>query len=155
MALLKTQGSTLYIVNGSEVLKMSEITAIDFGSDSTNKIDVTSIEDTETKRYLSGLSDPSEATFSLNLDPAKAEHKKLLDLAKAKTDGLAFVLGFKDGTADVTGTATALNFPTTRSYAHFSGSLGSASVKVETDSVVKVDVTVTRSSAVNLRFKTT
>lgn len=155
MALLKTQGSTLFVVHGSDIIEMSEVTAIDFGADSDNKIDITSIEDVETKRYLSGLSDPSEATFSLNLDPANESHKKLLVLSEDRKDGLMFALGFKDGKAPITGTATALNLPTTRSYAYFSGSLGSSNIKVETNSVVKVDVKVTRSSAVHLHFKTT
>lgn len=153
MALIKTQGSNLYVINGTEVLKISELVSIDFGSDSTNKIDITSLEDKETKRYLSGLSDPSEATFSVNLDPAKAEHKKILDLAKEKKDGLAFVIGFSDGTADVTGNASAITFPTTRTYAHFTGSMGASSLKSDIDSVWKVDFTITRSSSVSLRYK--
>lgn len=157
MAFVKTQGIQLYMIDGTTVTKIDQVKSISLGSDSVNKIDVTTLDETVSKKYLSGLSDPSETTFSVLLDSASTAHKKVLELAKTKKEGIVFVLGASDGTADPTASGSgsvSITLPTSRTFWKWTGSVGSASLQIEEDNVAKYDISITRSSAVDVQFKT-
>ena len=74
MAVIKTQGTAVYVYDGTAVTKLDCITGIDLGGDSTTRIDVTCFDEVSSKSYVSGLSDPGEGSLTFNLDPENSSH---------------------------------------------------------------------------------
>src|SRR5690606_10174836 len=98
---MRTAGTELYFLDPDDcsVVQVGCPTSIT-GLDSTiDQLETTCLESTA-RTYEAGLATPGTATFTLNLDPQDASHKRLLDL---KTAGLStkWVIGFPDaiGTA--------------------------------------------------------
>lgn len=153
MALIKTQGTQVYVIDGTSVHEIGEIVNVEPGQDSVNKIDVTPLAEKVAKKYMSGLTDPSESSLSLRFDSNSAAHKKVIELSKSKKEGLTFAIGASDGTSEPTAPSGNATLPNTRSWWKFVGSIGSASFKFESDNVVTCDVSITRSSTVDFQAK--
>ena len=156
MAVIKTQGTGVYVFDGTEVTKLSCITSLDLGTDSVGRIETTCLEETSTKSYVSGLADPAEASIEFNLDPVNASHLKLLQYAQGQKEGLRFYIGASDGTADITasGAPITVSVPATRSWWQFEGGVSAPSPKFDADALVGYTVSLQRASKVTFTPKT-
>ena len=148
MAVIKTQGTAVYVYDGTAVTKLDCITGIDLGGDSTTRIDVTCLDEPTSKAYVSGLSDPGEGSLTFNLDPKNSSHLAALLLAENKKEGVKFYVGASDGTGAITVSGSVVTVPTTRSWWTFEGSLSSPVPSFEADAVVGYTVTLNRSTKV-------
>lgn len=153
MAVIKTQGTSVYVFDGTKVTKLDCITGIDLGGDSTTRVDLTCLDETSSKSYVSGLSDPGEGSLTFNLDTANASHLAALLLAENKAVGVKFFIGTSDGLGAVTATGGNVTVPTTRSWWKFEGSLSSPVPSFEADAVVGYTVTLNRSTKVTFTPK--
>ena len=148
MAVIKTQGTSVYVYDGTDVTKLDCITGIDLGGDSTTRIEITCLDEPTSKAYMSGLSDPGEGSLTFNLDPANASHLAALLLAEDKVEGVKFYIGASDGVGAITATGGTVTVPTARSWWTFEGSLSSPVPSFEADAVVGYTVTLNRSTKV-------
>lgn len=154
MADMKTQGTHAYAFDGTELLRLECLTSIDFGTDSTTRIENTCLDETQQKSYLNGLSDPGEGTLGFNVDIENASHLKLIEWAQEKKEGIQFFLGASDGTAPPTVTTGNVTLPTTRTWWSFTGGVSTPAFTFEADSLVGGTVTLQRSSVVVMTPKT-
>lgn len=148
MAEIKTQGTHTYVFDGTEVVRLACLTGIDLGSDSTTRIENTCLDETQSKSYLNGLSDPAESSLTFNLDTDNESHLKLIEWATEKKEGLQFYVGASDGTDPITSSGTTVTVPTTRSWWTFTGGVSTPVPSFEADSLVGYTVTLQRSSVV-------
>lgn len=151
MAVLKVQGSNLYMFDGTALTKLVCVKTIDVGSDSVSKIETTCIEETSSKSYISGLSDLGEGSLTIDLDPANVSHLALINAANSSTPVTMYLLA-SDGTAVPTTTGSAPNItvtvPTGRSYWTFKATLTNPVPKFDADAIVGYTVTLQRSTKV-------
>lgn len=154
MAVIKTQGTNVFVFDGTAVTQLTCITGIDLGSDSVNRIENTCLEERISKGYVSGLADPAEASLMFNLDPENASHLKLLTYAQTNKEGLQFYIGASDGTDPVTASGAVVTVPTTRSFWTFTGSVSAPTPSFEADALVGYTVTLQREGAVTFVPKT-
>lgn len=154
MAEIKAQGTNVYAFDSTAVTQLVCLTGIDLGSDSTTRIENTCLDETQSKSYLNGLSDPTESSLTFNLDPENESHLKLIEWATDKKEGLQFYVGASDGTSPVTATGGTVTVPTTRSWWTFTGGLSTPVPSFEADALVGYTVTLQRSSTVVFTPKT-
>lgn len=155
MAVIKSQGTEVYAVVGSQVTLLDCLTTIDLGSDSTNRIETTCLDERESKTYVSGLTDTAEASLGFNLDTANSSHLKLIEWAQSKKEGIMFYIGASDGTGAITASGSTVTKPTTRSWWEFEGGLSTPVPRFEADSLIGYTVSLQRSSSVVFTPKTT
>ncbi|MFU8927560.1 phage tail tube protein [Acinetobacter puyangensis] len=155
MAVIKVAGTNVYAFDGTAVTKLICTTGIDLGSDSTSRIENTCLEETQSRSYLNGLSDPAEGSLTFNLDPANTTHLKLIEWAEDKKEGIQFYVGASDGTADITATGTTAVVPETRSWWSFIGGISTPVPSFDLDALVGYTVTLQRSTSVAFTPKTT
>jgi hypothetical protein len=125
------------------------VTGIDLGSDSTSKIETTCLEETKSKSYVPGLSDPGDGSISIKLDPENASHLKLIEWAEARKE-LDFYIGASDSTAPPTLVTGAVALPVGRSFWSYKAALTPAVPTFEADSIVGYQFTMQRSTGVAL-----
>lgn len=149
MAELRTQGTNVFAFDGTSITQLVCVTGIDLGSDSTSKIETTCIEETKSKSYLPGLSDPGDGSISIKLDPKNESHLKLIEWAENRTE-LEFYIGASDSVAPPTVTTNKVSPPAGRSFWSFKGALTPAVPTFESDSIVGYQFTMQRSTGVTL-----
>ncbi|MEN8380784.1 phage tail tube protein [Acinetobacter radioresistens] len=150
---IRTQGTSIFISDGTTITELGCITALDFGSDSVSRIDNTCLQETKSKAYISGLSDPGEGSITFNVDEEDASHLKLLEWADDRTE-LTFYIGASGSTDKPTISTGTVSVPTTRSFWTFQGNLANSTPSIEQDSLVSYQVSMQRSSAVTFIPKT-
>jgi len=128
---MRTAGTELYFLDPDDcsVVQVGCPTSIT-GLDSTiDQLETTCLESTA-RTYEAGLATPGTATFTLNIDPQDASHKRLLEL---KSAGLStkWVIGFPDaigtapsGAADSDGECV-FTLPSNRTWLEFDGFVNS------------------------------
>ena len=143
MAIVKTQGSTLYLLNPAATPAVVGViaTTISGISASRSQIEVTDLAETTAKRFVSGLAEPGQATFELQFDPGNADHKIIHDLYKAGTV-VKWALGWSDGTAAPTIADDELETPTTRTWVKFDGYITDMSFDFSVNAVVKASCSI-------------
>jgi hypothetical protein len=149
MAELRTQGTNVFAFDGTDITQLVCVTGIDLGSDSTSKIETTCLEETKSKSYMPGLSDPGDGSLSIRLDPENDSHLKLIQWAENRTE-LEFYIGASDSVAPPTVATNAVALPTGRSFWSFKGALTPAVPTFEADSIVGYQFTMQRSTGVTL-----
>ncbi|MDC5072928.1 phage tail tube protein [Acinetobacter baumannii] len=149
MTVLRTQGTNVFISDGTAITKAICITAIDLGSDSTSKLENTCLEETKSKAYLTGLNDPGDGSITFNLDPENETHIQLLEWADAHKE-LTFYIGASDGVAEPTIATGTVTVPTTRTFWTYKASLAPSTPTFEADSLVSYQVTMQRSTGVQI-----
>ena len=149
MAELRTQGTNVFAFDGTSITQLVCVTGIDLGSDSTSKIDKTCLEETKSKSYIPGLSDPGEGSLSIKLDLKNASHLKLIQWAENRKE-LEFYIGASDSIAPPTVATNKVSLPTGRSFWSFKGALTPAVPTFEADSIVGYQFTLQRSTGVTL-----
>ena len=139
MAELRTQGTNVFAFDGTDITQLVCVTGIDLGSDSTSKIETTCLEETKSKSYMPGLSDPGDGSLSI----------RLIQWAENRTE-LEFYIGASDSVAVPTVATNAVALPTGRSFWSFKGALTPAVPTFEADSIVGYQFTLQRSTGVTL-----
>lgn len=160
----RTQGTDIWVVDESittpgefELVKV--VGALNFkpGTDSKDRIEVTPLDEEESKQYMEGggLKDTGQSTFDLNADPKEPSHGRLYDLevsGKART----FVVGWagknKGEAKNIVPTVDVANgevtLPAGRSWNKFTGYIDSFPMDLDANTVVKTTCTVQRSTKV-------
>ena len=154
MANVRVQGTNVYAFDGTTITRLSCLTTIDLGSDSTTRIENTCLDEPNTKTYTTGLSDPAQGSLGFNLDPENASHLQLIEWAQDKKDGIEFYMGSSEGTAAPTATGGTVTLPATRSWWSFKGGLSTPVPTFEADALVGYTVTLERSTTVAFTPKT-
>lgn len=149
---IKTQGLGLWYVDPDvgTVMEVGCPTSIDPGSGSPDKIDVTCLNQTKVKQYVAGLEDTSEAKIGINADPSDPSHIALYaEYEKSPRSNLKFVIGWADGTTKPTFKAATKEWtlPNSRTWFGFDGEIATFPFNFEANSVVKTEITITRSGA--------
>ncbi|ENU80012.1 hypothetical protein F975_01764 [Acinetobacter sp. ANC 3789] len=152
MARIKAQGTKIYALVAGAIVRFTCYNAVDLGSDSTSKIDVTCLDDEE-KSYEKGIVDPGEGTLTVQLDDENTSHATALSLAEAGTE-LSWFVGSKGDDAAPTVTNGNVTLPTTRNWATFTGYLNKSAPKIEADGVWTYAFPLVRTSSVNTILRT-
>lgn len=155
MAVIKSQGTEVYAVVGSTVTLLTCLTTIDLGSDSTNRIETTCLDERESKTYVAGLTDTAEASLGFNLDTVNSSHLNLIAWAQSKKEDIMFYIGASDGAGAITVSGSTVTKPTKRSWWEFKGGLSTPVPRFEADSLIGYTVSLQRSSSVVFTPKTT
>ncbi|ENR2980352.1 phage tail tube protein [Acinetobacter nosocomialis] len=149
MAVMRVQGTNVFIFDGTAITKAACINGIDLGSDSTSKIENTCLEETDSKGYLTGLNDPGDGSITFNLDPENDTHLKIIELAEDRAV-LTMYLGGSDGTGEPTVASGTVTLPTTRTFWSFQATLAPSTPTFEADSLVSYQITMQRKTGVKL-----
>ena len=153
MARIKSQGTKIYALIAGAIVRFTCYNAIDLGSDSTSKIDVTCLDDDE-KSYEKGMVDPGEGSLTVQLDDENTSHAKALSLAETGEEVEWFV-GSKGDSAEPTVTGSTVTLPETRNWATFTGYLNKSAPKIEADGVWTYAWPLVRTSSVNTILRKT
>lgn len=139
---MKTQGTRLYAIDpvDDSVLSICVVSGIDIGSPSASEIPTTTLCDS-VKRYLAGMRDAADVSFTIDFDPSDANHLRLAEL-QASGDTIKFALGCSDGVAPPTVLTDEFVLPTTRTWVKFRGFLKDFPLSFSEDSVIKTQVGV-------------
>lgn len=154
MAELRVQGTNVFAFDGTDITQLVCVTGIDLGSDSTSKIDKTCLEETKSKSYLPGLSDPGDGSISIKLDPKNESHLKLIEWSEDRKE-LEFFIGASDSIAPPTVVTDAVALPFGRTFWSYKAALTPAVPTFESDSIVGYQFTMQRSTGVTLLPATT
>lgn len=149
---IKTQGTSLFFIDGAAVVTMQCPTGITGLGGTRDQIDVTCLNATDDKSYVSGLGNPGQVSVPFVFDPSAASHQTLLDLHDTG-ESTAWAIGFSDGTAVPTIVSGALSFASTRTYAEFTAFVADINIDVATNEVVRGTLTLQRSGSVAWSFK--
>lgn len=154
MALTKTQGTQVFALIGEKIVRFVCPQNFKFGQDSFGKIDITCL-DAETKQYMRGLRDPGEAGMGINHDDKNASHEELIALAESG-ESVNWYVGTSHSKEEPTYVAptdeneTGVTLPKTRAWFHFKAYMNDTPPSdIETDSVLKFDYTIIRTSKVS------
>lgn len=149
---IKTQGTNLYFIDSSSVVTMGCPTGITGLGGTRDQIDVTCLNATDDRSFVSGLGNPGQVSVPFVFDPSAASHQTLLDLhdTGAVTE---WAIGLSDGTAAPTIVSGALAFGTGRTYASFDGFVADINIDIATNEVVRGTLTLQRSGSVAWSFK--
>lgn len=140
-----------------EILRVACPTSFSPGDESSDDIDDTCLDETDTRSNLPGLITPGEASLEVNTDPSTASHVRLFQLKQERTQ-LTWFVGWSDGkTAPTIDGADPLGFklPTDRTFLVFKGAIGTFPFAFETNSVVKSAMTIKRSGPLQWARKST
>ena len=147
MANIRVNGSRFYAVVGSVVQRLQCLKTIDFGSDSTGKIETTCLDDSDTKSYTPGLADPGDGSMGFDFDKANQSHLKIIDWAQNKTEMTIIVAEPGNDTDIPTVENGEIKLPTNRTFWKCVGTLSSPTWKFEADTLVNCTTTLQRKTA--------
>lgn len=155
MANVRVQGTNVFAFDGTTITQLSCLTAIDFGGDSTTRIENTCLDETQSKTYMTGLADPAQGSLGFKLDTENLSHLQMIDWAEAKKDGLEFYIGSSESADLPTVTGGVLDaLPTTRSWWSFKGGLSTPVPTFAADALVGYTVTLERETTIAFTPKT-
>jgi len=150
---VKTQGTALYFVDGSSIVKLSAPTGVSGLGGATDQIETTDLDATEDKTFVSGLGTPGQVSVPFNFKPSEVSQQTLFDL-KAGKDVINWLLGLSDGaTAPTTITSGVINAPTDRTCAGFDAFVADVVIDVATNEIVRGTLTLQRSGPVTMHWK--
>lgn len=147
MARIKSQGTQIFGVIDSKVVRFICPKAFSFGEDSFTKIDATCL-DSDTKDYERGLRDPGEGSIQIDLDDENTSHFQLIDLADSGQK-IEWYVGSNHGKTPPTyDKTTGVQLPEDRVWWSFQGYLDPAAPTIEGDSLINYTFKLIRTSAV-------
>jgi len=152
MAAIKTQGTSLFFIDSSTVVTMQCPTGITGLGGTRDQIEVTCLQATDDKSYVSGLGNPGQVSVPFVFDPSASSHQTLLDLHDSG-DVTDWMIGFSDGTAVPTIVSGQLTMASTRTAASFDAFVADIAIDVATNEVVRGTLTLQRSGSVAWSFK--
>lgn len=138
----KTQGTQLYVLDTVtspvRVLKIAELVSIGNVGGTASKIDRTTMDDTQYKRYLSGLIDPGSADMQLLFDESDESQQFLYDNVGSEFE---WAIGHLNGfniPPTVNGSEDGFDLPATRGWITMTASINSDMLAFDPDSIVKL-----------------
>ncbi len=154
---VKTQGTQLYTVDPADntLIKILCVINIDNISGSKSEIDITPLEEVDSKQSINGLEEPTDVPVTVNFDPTDPKHVRLFELYE-NNEKLPWYVGWSDGfdidpTVDgVTGDVT---LPATRTWINFNGEIKTFPFNFGANTVVQTPIAIKRSGAITLAFK--
>ena len=149
---IKTQGTNLYFIDSAAVVTMGCPTGITGLGGTRDQIEVTCLNATDDKSYVSGLGNPGQISVPFVFTPTDASHQTLLDLHDTGTI-TEWAIGLSDGTAAPTIVSGALAFATSRTYAAFDAFVADIAIDIATNEVVRGTLTLQRSGSVAWSYK--
>lgn len=147
MARIKSQGTQIFAVINKAILRFSCPTSFSMGDDSFSKIDATCL-DADTKDYERGLREPGEGAIGINLDDENASHLQLTQLADSGDKVQWYIGGSQSKTPPTYKDVEGIELPEDRTWWSFEGYVNPATPKTESDSLVKYDFVLVRTSKV-------
>ena len=149
---IKTQGTNLYFIDSAAVVTMGCPTGITGLGGTRDQIEVTCLNATDDKSYVSGLGNPGQISVPFVFTPTDASHQTLLDLHDTG-EITEWAIGLSDGTAAPTIVSGALAFSTSRTYAAFDAFVADIAIDIATNEVVRGTLTLQRSGSVAWSYK--
>lgn len=150
-----SQGTQVYallptgMAGALEAVRIECVTSFAPGGNPADQIEITCLEETDSREYLRGLKTPASATLGLNPDGSYDSHKKLYDVFDNDEQTLIkFAIGWSDGkdvhaTLNVAGDDFVL--PTTRTWLVFEGFVSDFPFDFATNSIVSGQIAIQRS----------
>lgn len=142
MATLKTQGTSLYILDetnsGNEVQKIGQITGFSGVGGTAGEITATNFDSTA-QEFVTGLKDNGTISINLDWDPADASHQTLDSLVGG--DNKRFFIACSEAATDPTFSST-FTLPTDRTTLDFVGGVLSFQKDASTDDIWRGSVSI-------------
>lgn len=149
MALVKTQGTELFILDstdtGNEVTKIGRVTGISGIGGQAGDIDTTDL-DSLAREFATGLVDNGTVTIDVNYDPADAGQVKINSLNGGPN--VRFLIAGSEDATDPTFSAGNFTIPTARTTFDFTGGVTQFSKDLSADDVYRGSITVRVSGAI-------
>lgn len=146
-----TQGTEIFCLaptavgsSTKAVFKVDGASEFNPGDEVADEIPTTELAERKAHTFAVGLTDPGEASITLQIDPTNPNHKLMYDL---RGQELEFIVGWSDGAEPPGYTADTLTTPSTRTWFKFKGSIKSFPFDFSSNSVVKATMTIRRSGA--------
>lgn len=103
-----TQGTQIFVLAPTkanpavfEVFRVRQVTDVDPGSAPTDSIDVTPLEETDTRQFMPGLQNPGDASLTVMADEAYPSHVRLHELSQSK-DNIRIAIGWSGSKSEPT-----------------------------------------------------
>lgn len=151
---VKTQGSELFFVYSSAVVKLACPTGITGLGGAADQIEDTCLDTTGDKTYQRGLGNPGQLTVPFNLIPREVSHQDLFLLKEAGTVIPWIVCLSESATDPVLDTDFAFVPPAQRTSFAFDGYVADVTIDVATNEIVRGTLTIQRSGSVTPTFYT-
>lgn len=150
---MQSQGTALYFVSGTKLLKVKCPTGFDgVNGGEANDVDVTCLDAKEYTSKMAGLKEAPALTSTVLLDSGDESHKALVELGKnGKT--ITWCLCLSDGTTEPTLTGEDITPPTGRSSIKFNGYVKSFPWAFATNDAVKGTLTIQTSGTQTVTWK--
>lgn len=146
-----TQGTEIFCLaptavgsSTKAVFKVDGASEFNPGDEVADEIPTTELAERKAHTFAVGLTDPGEASITLQIDPTNPNHKLLYDL---RGQELEFAVGWADGSAEPVDGGVEMTLPTSRTWFKFKGSIKSFPFDFSANSVVKATMTIRRSGA--------
>ena len=149
---IKTQGTNLYFIDSAAVVTMGCPTGITGLGGTRDQIEVTCLNATDDKSYVSGLGNPGQISVPFVFDPQDVSHQTLKDLHDSG-EKIDWTIGMSDGTAAPTIVSGSFSLPTTRSFITFEAFVADLNLDYATNEVVRGTLTLQRSGSTALSVK--
>ena len=149
---IKTQGTNLYFIDSAAVVTMGCPTGITGLGGTRDQIEVTCLNATDDKSYVSGLGNPGQISVPFVFDPQDFSHQTLKDLHDSG-EKIDWTIGMSDGTAAPTIVSGSFSLPTTRSFITFEAFVADLNLDIATNEVVRGTLTLQRSGSTALSVK--
>jgi hypothetical protein len=149
------QGTQIYALmptgtaGANEVVRIECVTSFAPGGNPADQIEVTCLEETDSRSYLRGLKTPASATMGINPDDAYASHWKLNQMFESGVK-IKFAVGWSNGKdvhATINAGLTDFVLSTTRTWFTFDGFISDFPFDFATNSVVSGQVAIQRTGA--------
>lgn len=150
---IKSQGTKIYFVDSittpatpvvARLICPSSVSGV--GGGAADQIDVTCLDATTEREFVSGLASPSAVSVPYNFDPRLVSHQ-LLNKLKASGDKIEWIICLSDGTTEPTLTSGVLTAPTARTSVKFTAYVSENTIELAQNEVVKGTLTLQRSGA--------
>lgn len=145
----QTKGMQLFYIDPADnsVGRVTGLTNFNPGGAPADQIEVTDLDELETKNYEKGLRTPGQATGTVLADPTVAVHIRLHAMVEDGTIGnVQWAVGWGDGTTAPTADSNGnFNLPTTRTWYTFEGYVSDFPFDFQLNTVVNTALTIQRS----------
>jgi hypothetical protein len=154
-----TKGMQLFFIDPADraVTRVTGLTGFNPGGAPADQVEITDLDELETKNYLKGLRTPGQASGTVLADPTVAAHIRLHEMVEDGSIGnVEWVIGWGDGTVAPTADSNGnFNLPTTRTWYQFDGYVSDFPFDFQLNTVVSTALTIQRSGGGTWQKKTT
>ncbi|MGY4876508.1 phage tail tube protein [Vreelandella aquamarina] len=147
-----TQGTHIFFKDpdasgGPAIVRVRKVTNFNPGGNPADQLEITDLEETNSKEYMRGLRTPGQASLTINSTPGEPSHQRLNELAEGDEESeLEWFLGWSDGTAEPSVDAEgAVTLPTARTWYRFNAYVSDFPFDFQGNSIVKTQASLQRS----------